>query len=125
AVPPLDAGDVRLEQTAPVARALADRNHFVGGQALQALEIDLHLTVRTVTADRELPGLGIDLRNVGEMIAHEERVVGRDRRAEIFDRRLVVRRPVGQFDQWLLARQRVEDGLATGTLRHWPGPNND
>ena len=41
------------------------------------------------------------------MVAHEERVVGRDRGAQIFDRRLVVRWPVAELDERLLARQRV------------------
>ena len=45
--------------------------------------------LRGVSPDRELPGLGIDLGNHRDVIAHEEGIVGRERVVEILQRRLV------------------------------------
>ena len=42
------------------------------------------------------------------MVAHEECIVGSDIGAQIFDGGFVVRRPVGELDERLLARQRIE-----------------
>jgi hypothetical protein len=53
----------------------------------------------------QAPAGNSDLRNVGQMVAHEKFVVGRNRRAQISKRRLVIGRPGGQFDQGLFARQ--------------------
>ncbi len=108
AVAPLDAGHMRLEQPAPVARALIDGDELVGRHLLEIVERDCGLAVGALAADVDLPGLRIDLGNIGEMIAHEERIVGGDGGAEIFNRRLVVRRPITELDQRLLAGQRVE-----------------
>ena len=57
------------------------------------------------------------------MVADEELVVRRDRGAERLDRCLVIRRPVGQPDQLLLAGKRLERGFlarAVGQLRAHP-----
>src|SRR4051812_44645654 len=43
------------------------------------------------------------------MIPHEEGVVRRPHRAKIFDRRLVIGRPVAELDERLLAGKSVED----------------
>src|SRR5262249_41315650 len=80
-------------------------------------EGERELAVRAVAADRDLPARRVDrlvggVGNVGEVVAHEKCVVGRDRVAEIFDRRLVVGRPIAHLDQRLLAGQRLQGGLA-------------
>ena len=51
------------------------------------------------------------------MVAHEEGVVGRDRGAQKFNRRLIIRRPIGELDERLLARQRLKHGFLPGALR--------
>src|SRR5262245_46174237 len=117
AVAPFHAGNVRLEQPAPVARAHVHRRQLDRRQGLEIVEGELGLAVRPLAADRELPGLGIDLRNTGEMVADEKRVVRRNRGAEIFQRRLVVGRPIAELDQRLLARQRIEHGAVAQALR--------
>src|SRR5262249_44820756 len=67
------------------------------------------------------PGSDVDLRDLGEMVANEECVVRRDRSAEIFDRRLVVGRPIAKLDQRFLpgsassiALLRTPSGRAAG-----------
>ena len=117
AVAPFDAGHVRLEQAAAVARALADRDHLGRRHRLEVVEGELDPAIGAVAADREPPGLGVDVRNVGQVIAHEERVVRGDRGAEGRHRALVVRRPIGELDQGLLAGQGLEDGLGAGAGR--------
>ncbi len=112
AIAPFDAGDMRLRQAAPVARTLVDRNQLGRRHRLQIGERDLGLTVGAVAADGNLVTFGLHLRNIGEVVAHEELVVGRDWRAEIFERRFVVRRPVGQLNERLLAGQRAHRDVA-------------
>ena len=76
---------------------------------LQFVERIFERRVERRTADLEPPGRRIDLGNVRQVPAHEERAVGRDRLVEILDRRFVIWRPVGALDQRHLARQRFED----------------
>src|SRR6516165_3057072 len=61
------------------------------------------------------------LRDVREMVANEKCVIRRDGGTEIFDRRFVVRRPIAELDQRLLARQRIEHGVVAGPLRQRRG----
>src|SRR5262245_28985325 len=116
-VAPFHAGNVRLEQPAPVARAQVDSRQLDRRKGLEIVERELDLAVRALAADRELPGLGVDLRDAGEVIANEEGVVRRDGSAKIFQRRLVVGRPIAELDQWLLARQRIQYGVVAYPLR--------
>src|SRR5258706_2388494 len=51
------------------------------------------------------------------MVAHEKGVVGRDRGAQKLNRRLIIRRPIGELDERLLARQRLKHGFLPGALR--------
>ena len=60
----------------------------------------------------------------GEVIADEEQLVGRDRRANVLHRRLVIGRAPRQLDEVLLARQLREDRLvarARGSAELSPG----
>src|SRR5262249_35810047 len=108
--------DMRLNQTAAIAGTLAYGHDLGSGKSPQVLEPDLDGAVRTGAADLELPTRGVDFGNVGEMITHEERVVGRDDRTEIFDRRFVVGRAIAQLDERLLAGQHVKDRLRARPL---------
>ena len=118
AVAPFDARHVRLKQAAAIARALIDGNHLGGGHRLEIVERDLRCAIGAIAADGKLPGLGVDLGNDRQVIAHEERVVRRDRGAEIFERRFVVGRPVAELDERLLSRLRVEHGAGAHAVRH-------
>src|SRR5258707_14930649 len=51
------------------------------------------------------------------MVAHEEGVVGRDSGTQKLNRRLIIRRPIGELDERLLARQRLKHGFLPGALR--------
>ena len=106
-----------LEQSAEISRALADRGDFECGQLLQLVETDLQIAVGALSANIQLPSTGVDLRNVREMIAHEKFVVGGNGGTQIGERRLVVRRPVGQFDQGLFAGQSGENGFRPRSRR--------
>src|SRR5262249_35572720 len=70
AISPLHADDVRFKQAAPIAGALIDSGYFKCRHLLQGVESELGLRVGTFAADGQLPGLGIDLRNVREVISH-------------------------------------------------------
>ena len=60
----------------------------------------------TVSANRQLPVRGLDIfRNAGQVIANKERVVGREFRAEMRQRRFVIRRTIGKLDQRFFAGQ--------------------
>jgi hypothetical protein len=89
---------VRLEQSAPVARAQIDRHQFNCRQPFEIFEREFSLAVGAVAAEGDLPGADIDLRNVGEMVTDEKRVVRGDGGAKIFEGGLVVRRPVAMLD---------------------------
>src|SRR4029450_9905849 len=81
---------------------------------------ELPLPLRALATYRQRPALRVDLRDHRQMPAYEKRVVARDRRAEILDRRLEVRRPGGLADERPLARQRLQALLgerAVGKLR--------
>src|SRR5205807_10118701 len=71
------------------------------------------------TAVRQVPPASIDARNVAEIVTDEESLGGRDRRAEIVDRRFVVERFGAQPYQRPLARQHIQDG--GGLLRRSGG----
>src|SRR5262249_61319421 len=90
----------------------------------EIVERELGLTVGALAADHDLPGSNIDLRNNGEMVANEKRVVRRDGGAEIFNRRLVVGRPIAELDQRLLAGQRIEHRVAAHPLRQGGGQSD-
>jgi len=105
-----------LEQSAAISRALADGGDFERGQFFQLVESDLQITVGALSANIQLPSTGVDHRNVGQMVAHEKFVVGSDGGAQIRERRLVIGRPIGQFDQRLFAGQSVEDGFRARAL---------
>jgi hypothetical protein len=83
---------------------------------LQFGETELDLAAGAIAADGKPPGIGIHLRNIRQMVANEEDVVGCDRAAQMLDRRLVVRRQVGELDERLLTWQSVECGLGSGAL---------
>src|SRR5262249_61393318 len=84
-------------------------------------ERDLGLAVGAFAADDDFPGFDIDLGNIGEVIADEKCVIGRNRGAKIFQRSLIIRRPIGELDQGLFARQRVEDSITARALRESGG----
>lgn len=108
---------MRLEQAAPIAGALVDRDHLGGRHLFEIIEAEGGLTVRGFATDRQPPFGGVDLGNVGQVVADEKRIVRRQRGAEILERRFIVRRPVRELDQRLLAGQRVHDDLAARALR--------
>ena len=103
---------MRLEQAAPIAGALVDRDHLGGRHLFEIIEAESDLAVRGFATDGQPPFGGVDLGNVGQVVADEKRIVRRQRRAEILERRFIVRRPVRELDKRLLARQRVHDDLA-------------
>jgi hypothetical protein len=106
---PFHAGNVGLHQAAAVAGALTEGDHFHGREPVQIIQPELDLAIRTIPANGRLPGSGVDLWNIGEVVAREKGVVGSDVGAEIFNWRFVVWRPIGPFDERLLARQCVQD----------------
>jgi hypothetical protein len=112
---------MRLEQAAPIAGALVDRGHLGSRHLLEVIEREAGFAVRAVAADREPPLRCVDLRDIGHVVADEKRIVRRERRAEIFERRFIIRRPVGQLYERLLARQRVHDDFAARSLRQRSG----
>ena len=109
---------MRLRQAAPAAGALVDRGHLDGRHGLEIGERQLDRRGGTVAADLDLVGLDVDLRDVREVIADIKLVVRRDRCAQIFDRRFVVWRPVGELYERLLARQRPHRGVAADAVGH-------
>ena len=72
---------------------------------------------RRRASDAKAPFRGVDFGNVGEMPAHEEGIVGRDDAMEIAERRFVIRRPVGELDQRLLAGPNGSASAKTGFRR--------
>jgi hypothetical protein len=104
-----------LEQPAPIARALAHRDNFCPRQLSKVLDAHLDGAIRAFAADLEFPTTDIDFRNVGEMVSHEESIVRGDGRSEIFDWRLIVRRPVSQLNERLLARESIENRFCACT----------
>jgi hypothetical protein len=113
----LDAGGMGLKKSTAIARALTDCGDLEGGQFFQLVEADFHIAVGALPAQTQFPASGVNLRNVGQMIAHKKFVVGGDGGAQISERRLVIGRPVGQFDQWLFAGQCVENGFRPRSRR--------
>ncbi len=118
AMPPLDTGHMRLEQSATVAGAQAKSRNF------DDLEISSQLRQgerqghsHRIAADPKLPVRAIDFRNDREVISHEKAVVWGIEGLEFPKRRFVVRRPVGSLDQRLLARQRCQDRRFSGASR--------
>jgi len=85
-------------------------------QSFEILEREFGLAVSAFATDGDLPSPDVDLRNIGEMVSDKKRVVRGDGGAEIFERGLVVRRPVAKLDQGLLSRQRVEHRVAARPL---------
>src|SRR5262249_13060173 len=79
AVAELAAGDARLEEPAAVARALVDRDDLGRRHRLELLERQRQ-RLGDLATDLEPEAVRIDLlRDAGEVVADEERVVGRDR----------------------------------------------
>ena len=102
---------MRQEHAASVARALihrCDLDLFVIG--LEIVERELQRCCDRLASDLESPACGSDFRDVGEVIANIEGVVGRELFVEIRDRRLVVRWPPALLDQRDLAGQGFEYG---------------
>ena len=96
---------MRVEKSAPVARALANGGDLDAGEfRLQLVQRQLVGLCRRLAADLQTPSLGIDLGNVGEMITNKEGIVGCVKRVEVADRRLVVWWSEAQLDQGHLAR---------------------
>jgi hypothetical protein len=85
--------------------------------ALQLLQAQLQLALGALAADRQRPVLRCNLRDGGEVIAHEEGAVLRDRRAEVLDRRLEIRRTEGLPDERQLARQGEQALLGERAIR--------
>jgi hypothetical protein len=102
---------VGLKQAA-VAGTLIDGNHFISRHALQFVEIERELAIGSVP-----PGCGIDTGDVGQVVAHEERIVWRDRCAKVFQRCLILRRTIGQLYERFLARKRIQDSLRSRSFR--------
>ena len=105
AVAELAAGDAWGEEAAAVAGALIDGDELGRLQLADILQrqgqrlVDLALYLQ-----RELVGVDVE-RDAGEVIAHEERVVRRDRAiVEDGEGRLELRRPTGQADHRPLLR---------------------
>ena len=98
---PFDAGDMPVGKTAAVAGALIDGDDFDRRHLLQVVQRDLGLPAGAVAADFDLVGLGVHLRDCGQVVTDEELIVGRDRRAEIFQRRLIIRRAVSRMSGFL------------------------
>jgi hypothetical protein len=82
---------MRLEQSAPVARTQIDRHQLGCGQPFEIVEREFGLAVGALAAEGDLPSPDVDLRDVGEMVTDEKRVVRGNGGAEIFERGLVVR----------------------------------
>jgi hypothetical protein len=55
---------------------LVDRDDLISGKFLEIIECDLDLAVGALSADRELVGRGIDVGDVGKMIADVESTFG-------------------------------------------------
>src|SRR5438445_39571 len=91
-------GNVRLEQSAPIARAQIDRDQFGGREAFEIVEGKGGLAVSTFAPDGDFPGSHIHLRNKGVVIADEKRVSRGDGGAKIFDRGFVVGRPIAELE---------------------------
>src|SRR5262245_2898409 len=108
AIAPLNAGNVWLEQAAPVTGTLIDGDDFDGRHLLEVIKGDLGLSSCTISADRQLPRRSVDLRNVGEVVANKERLVRRNRRAEILYARLVVGRAIAELHQRLFTGARID-----------------
>ena len=85
-IAPFDARNVRLEQSAPIARAQIDRDQFGGREAFEIVEGEGGLAISTFAPDGEFPGSHIHLRNKGEVIADEKRVSRGDGGAKLSDR---------------------------------------
>ena len=115
AVAELAAGDARIEEAAAVARALVDRDDLDGLELRPQLgHADRERLAHRIAADLDDVLVAIDRgRQAGVVIAHEERVVGRDHAfVEDFERRLELRWPRGQHDQRSLLRKRDEIAMA-------------
>src|SRR5262249_47360461 len=56
AVAPFDARHVGLEQAAPVARALTERDHLDRRELLEVIETEPDLAIGAVPADAQRPG---------------------------------------------------------------------
>ena len=94
---PLQARHRRVEQAAAIARTLADRNDRHRRERGPQLRKAQHLRPLHTLAGQLEPELRrIDLRDHRMVIADEESLVGCDRGAQMSDRRLVVRRTVGE-----------------------------
>ena len=120
AIAPFNAGNMRLRQPTAVAGALADSHD------LDLLETGFQISEREAqrrrAADVQGPFGRIDLRDIGQVITHEESVIGRHDILEHVDRTFEIRRAITQLDQWALARQRLQDRFVGGTLRNaWRG----
>ena len=112
---PLQARHRRVEQAATIARTLADRDDRHRRERSLQLRQAQHLRPLHTLAGQLKPKLRrLDLRDHRMVIADEERLVRCDRGAQISDRRLVVRRTVGEAAQRPLAWQPFEHGSARG-----------
>ncbi len=110
---PFDTGNVRLEQAAAIARALAHRRDFDLRELLAQLrERVARRPLDALARNAESPFAAIDHRDAGQVPAHEEGVVGRDDGAKVLGRRLEIGRPPGLLDERNLARQRRQALLA-------------
>ncbi len=105
AVGPLNAGGTRCEQAAAIARALIDGSKPDALEVpLQFIERQLQRALHARAADPQAPRACIDFRDRCEVIAHEESVVRGELRAQLRERRFIVRRSESALDERSLAR---------------------
>src|SRR5262249_18147456 len=115
---PLDTGDVRIRQPAPVPRALKNcRDLHRLEVTLERGQVEGEGLLRRLASDLQLPLRGRDLGNARQVVADEEGVVGGEDLLEDLERGLEVRGPVGPLDEWPLAGERLEEGGLEGAGR--------
>ena len=115
-IPPLNARDMGLEEPAPITGTLAYSDDLHCRHAFQITERELGLSICSFAPDGKLPCLGADFRDVRKVVADKERVVGGYCGAQIFDWRFVIRRPICQLDERLLAGQCIKNGFLARSL---------
>jgi len=109
---------MRLEQAAPVARALAHRGDLDLRQGDQVAQAHCHSPRSCLPADSQRPVIQPGhIRNGREVVTYEELVVWCYRVTEHVQRGLIVRRPVRELDESTLVGKR--DKLRLGSRAVW------
>src|SRR5262249_54660336 len=105
---PLHTGDVGLKESPAPAGTLTNGGNLEGRQLFQLFETDLQVFLGAFPADTQLPCAAVDLRNVGNVVAHEKLVIGSDWSAQIAQRCLVIGWSLRQPDQRFFAGKRFK-----------------